>query len=147
MEDIPEKGIVEYNLQEIATPKGYIYIEVNKETYGLHQAGILVQELLEKQLGEHGYTQNKIIPGLWKHETRNITFTLTADDFGVKYIAKEDAQHLSSILKKSYQITEDWTGSKYINLTLDWEYKNKKVHLSMPGYIQNTLERFKQRHQ
>ena len=38
-----------------------------------------------------------------------------------------------SILKQDYEITEDWTGSKYIKLTLDWDYENKGVHISMAG--------------
>ena len=142
LEDIPEEVIVEYGLREIATPDGYVYVEVRKGMYGLPQAGLLAQELLEKRLGEHGYTQSKIIPGLWKHETSNVTFTLIVDDFGVKYVRKGDVDHLISILKKSYDITEDWTGSKYIGLTLDWDYNRGKVHLSMPGYIDKALERF-----
>ncbi len=92
---------------------------------------------------EHGYKQSKIIPGLWGHDTRDITFTLVVDDFGVKYIAKADALHLADTLKQNYKITEDWSGRKYIGLTFDWDYENRKVHLSMPGYVHKTLERFK----
>ena len=110
--------------------------------YGLPQAGILAQELLEKQLVECGYTQSKIIHGLWKHSSRPTTFTLVVDDFGVKYISMEDANHLINVLQKYYQITIDWTGSKYIGLTLDWDYGQRQVHLSMPGYIQKALEKF-----
>lgn len=110
LDDIPEEVIVEYKLRQLATPDGYVYIQVNKGMYGLPQAGLLAQELLENRLGEHGYTQNKIIPGLWKHNTNHITFTLTVDDFGIKYVRKEDVHHLIGVLKQSYQITEDWTG-------------------------------------
>ncbi len=80
LDDIPEEVIVEYKLCQLATPDGYVYIQVNKGMYGLPQAGLLAQELLENRLGEHGYTQSKIIPGLWKHNTNHITFTLTVDD-------------------------------------------------------------------
>ena len=82
---IPDEVINEYNLCKIAIPDGYIYAEVTKGMYGLPQAGLLANELLEKQLQEHGYKQREIIPGLWKHDTRDITFTLVVDDFGVKY--------------------------------------------------------------
>ena len=110
--------------------------------YGLPQAGLLANELLEERLMAHGYKQSEIIPGLWKHNKRNITFTLVVDDFGVKYIAKADVLHLTNALKQSYKITEDWSGKKYIGLTLNWDYENRKVHLSMPGYVKKTLERF-----
>jgi hypothetical protein len=50
--------------------------------------------------------------------------------------------HLISILKQFYEISEHWTGSKYIGITFDWDYANRRVHLSMPGYISKALQRF-----
>ena len=65
--------------------------------YGLPQAGIIAQELLEKQLAEYGYHQSKIINGFWKHKTRLICFCLMVDDFAVKYVNQEDAEHINAI--------------------------------------------------
>ncbi len=73
--------------------------------YGLPQAGILAQELLEKQLNKHVYSQSKAVPGLWTHKTRPILFTLVVNDFGVKYVGKEHLMHLISILKQHYEIS------------------------------------------
>jgi hypothetical protein len=39
-----------YNLTDLATPDGYVYCEIQKGMYGLPQAGIIAQQLLEKQL-------------------------------------------------------------------------------------------------
>ena len=142
LEDIPEEIICKNNLHEKVTKDGYVYVEIQKGMYGLPQAGILAQELLEKQLNEHGYSQNKAIPGLWTHKTRPISFTLVVNDFGVKYAGKEHATHLISILKQHYEISEDWTGSKYIGITFDWDYCKQRVHLSMPGYIAKALQHF-----
>ena len=83
-----------------------------------------------------------MIPGLWTHKTRAISFTLVVDDFGVKYVEKENAMHLISILKQHYEISEDWSGTKYIGITFEWDYSNRRVHLSMPGYITKALQRF-----
>ncbi len=44
--------------------------------YGLPQSGIITQQLLKECLGKVGYTQSKIIPGLWKHQTRAMSFLL-----------------------------------------------------------------------
>jgi hypothetical protein len=109
--------------------------------YGLPQAGILAQELLEQCMARHGYNQSKIVPGLWTHNTRQTTFTLVVDDFGVKYTSKVDAQHLIDARQEDYQITIDWTGAKYIGIMLDWDYVHRKVHLMMPKYIAKALER------
>jgi hypothetical protein len=36
----------------------------------------------------------------------------------------------------------DWEGTRYLGLTIDWDYKSHEVHLSMPGYINKVLLRF-----
>ena len=64
------------------------------------------------------------------------------DDFGVKYIRKEHIHHLTQTLKLHYEIEEDWEGTCYLGITLDWDYKKYKVHLSMPGYVERALARF-----
>ena len=57
-------------------------------------------------------------------------------------MGKEHALHLINIQKEHYEISEDWTGSKYIGINFDWDYDNRRVHLSMPGYIDKALKRF-----
>ena len=104
---IPHEVIDEYSLQGKATKDGHVYIKINKGMYGLPQAGILAQDLLAERPEEHGYYQSTIIPGLWKHKTRPILFSLVVDDFGIKYTNKEDADHLMSVLKENYKIKED----------------------------------------
>ena len=61
------------------------------------------------------------------------------DNFGVKYVNKNDAKHLIQVLEEHYKISKDWHGTKYCGLTLDWDYKKQEVHLSMPGYVEKAL--------
>jgi hypothetical protein len=110
--------------------------------YGLPQSGLLANELLEKRLNKQGYQQSKLIPGLWKHDTRPIQFTLVVDDFGVKYVGKEHAHHLKNTLKEHYKLTCGWTGTRYIRITLDWDYTKRQVYLSMPNYMKKALKQF-----
>ncbi len=119
-----------------------MHIEANKGMYGLPQAGLIANELLEKQLNEHGYRQSKLMPGLWTHDTQPIQFTLVVDDFGVKYVGKEHALHLHKVLEAHYKLTCDWTGQRYIGITLDWDCKQRQVHLSMLGYVKKALKQF-----
>jgi hypothetical protein len=100
--------------------------------YGLPQAGIIAQELLKERLLKAGYKQSKITPGYWTHQWQPISFALAVDDFGIKYIGKEHAQHLINTMKQDYKIKEDWDGNQYLGITLDWDYKKREVHLSMP---------------
>ena len=140
--EIPQEIIDEYKLMDKITPDGSIHIEANKGMYGLPQAGLLANELLEKRLNERGYRQSKLVPGLWKHDWRPVQFTLVVDDFGVKYVGEEHALHLKDTLEQNYKVTTDWTGNRYIGITLDWDYKRRQVHLSMPGYVAKALKQF-----
>lgn len=140
--DLPDEIIKEYKLRDKATKNGSIYLEVTKGMYGLPQAGLLANELLEKRLNNHGYYQSKLVPGLWKHESRPIQFTLVVDDFGVKYIGREHAEHLKSVLEQHYKVTTDWTGERYIGIHLKWDYAKRQVHLYMPGYVKKALLQF-----
>ena len=38
--------------------------------------------------------------GLFMHKTRPVWFTLVVDNFGVKYVGKENAKHLMSVLRE-----------------------------------------------
>ena len=142
MSDIPPEIVQEYNLEDIATEDGYVYVEATKGMYGLPQSGLLANKLLEKRLNKHGYFQSKFVPGLWTHKWRPITFTLVVDDFGVKYVGKEHAEHLREVIKKYYPVTEEWTGKRYIGITLDWDYVKRQVHLSIPGYVKKGIMQF-----
>ena len=102
----------QYKLHEKIDIDGYVHVEIWKGMYGLPQAGILAQQLLEQHLNMHGYSQSKAVPGLWTHTTRPISFTLVVDDFGVKYVGREHVIHLIDILKQNYEISEDWSGTK-----------------------------------
>ena len=98
-----------------------MYIKIRKGMYGLPHAGKIANDRLRKHLQPYGYTPVKHTPGLWKHATRPISFTLVVDDFGVKYTNLDDVTHLQAALEKQYEITIDNSGSLYCGLTLDWQ--------------------------
>jgi hypothetical protein len=141
--DIPDEIIQDYKLMSLVTQDGYIYCEITRGMYGLPQAGIIAQELLEKRLAEYGYHQSKIIHGFWKHKTRPICFAVVINDFAVKYVNREDTEHLINAIKKYYPMTVDKEATKYIGLTIEWDYTKRKAHIHMPGYLQKSLTRFK----
>jgi hypothetical protein len=135
LELFPPNIIEEYGLRDKVDADGNIFCEVRRGMYGLPQAGIIAQDLLTKQLNKAGYRQSKITPGYWRHNWQPISFTLVVDDFSVKYVNKDNVGHLISSLSQDYTINTDWEGTRYLGLTLDWDYLQRKVHLSMPGYI------------
>jgi hypothetical protein len=73
---------------------GKVYIEIQKGMYGLPQAVILANELLQRNLAKDGYRPISHTHHIWTHDTRPISFSLVVDDFGVKYVGREHDQHL-----------------------------------------------------
>jgi hypothetical protein len=143
---IPPEIIEEYDL----LPKvhnDFIYIRIEKGMYGLPQAGLLANQLLEKRLKPHGYFQCRHTPGLWKHTTRKTMFTLVVDDFGIKYSSPADANHLLNLLRADYEaVTVDWDASLYCGISLKWDYKRRTCDMSMPGYIPAALAKYQHPH-
>jgi len=95
----PEWIKTQYNLDTHARD-GFVILEIRRAVWGLSQAGILANKLLQKRLKAHGYYKCINTPGLWRYTTRPITFSLVVDDFGVKYVGKEHAEHLINCLKE-----------------------------------------------
>ena len=64
MTDIPDEIMKEHKLQELATTDGYVlHCKITKSIYGLlPQAGIIAQELLEKQLEKYNTAKAKSSP-------------------------------------------------------------------------------------
>ena len=131
----------EYNLHKLIQ-NDYIYIEVRKGMYGLPQAGILANNLLKERLATVGYCPTRHTPGLWRHKWRQVTFSLVVDDFGIKYVGKENVLHLLNTLKQWYEVAEDWSGGRYCGMTLNWNYEARYVNISMPGYIHAALHKY-----
>ena len=90
LELFPPDIIEEYGLRNKVDADGNVFCEVRRGMYGLPQAGIIAQDLLTKPLNKAGYRQSKITPGYWQHDWQPIRFTLVVDDFGVKYVNKDD---------------------------------------------------------
>ena len=111
--------------------------------YGLPQAGRIAMLQLMRRLKPYGYTPCKFMPGLWKHETLPIQFVLVVDDFGIKYTDIKHFDHLTNPLKEcNYPYSTDMKGECYVGIHLDWDYENRKVTLSMPGYVSRALAQY-----
>ncbi len=62
--------------------------------------------------------------------------------FGIKYFTKEDLDHLADTLKKYYNVKLNPEGKNLVKIELDWDYTNKKVHLSMKPYLDKSVQQF-----
>jgi hypothetical protein len=132
----------QYSMDTLAKD-GFVYLEMRRAVWGLPQAGILANKLLQKRLLPHGYYECTHTLGLWQHLTQPISFTLVVDDFGVEYVGKEHVYHLIKCLPDKYSLTEDWTGNLHCGIKLLWDYTTHTLDISMPGYIKKLLHKYK----
>ena len=60
----------------------------------------------------------------------------------IRYTDKKDAQHLIDHLNKQYTCTVDWDGAIFLGMHLEWDYINRTVTITMPGYVKKAIIRF-----
>lgn len=137
---LPSTVIHQHDLQQFFHNNAILF-QVNKGMYGLPQAGLLAQQRLITHLASEGYHQTDTTC-LFRHVTNGTVFSLVVDDFGVKYTNMDGVNHLIQTLQALYTITIDWTGSKYLGFSIDFDQRHRTVTLSMPGYIAKVLQRF-----
>jgi hypothetical protein len=84
------------------------------------------------------------IAGLFRHNTDSVSryFALVVDNFLVQYTDPDDFAHLAKTLSTYYGITTDIGATKFCGITLQWNYTEGHVMLSMPGYIEKALQCF-----
>jgi hypothetical protein len=121
----------------------YIYVKMSSAMWGLPQAGILANKLLQKRLAPHGYFECNQTPCLWKHATCPNSFTLVVDNFGIKYMCQEDIEHLIKCIKEKYELNMDWDGNLYCGIRLTLDYIAHTLVISMPGHILKQLHKYK----
>ena len=138
---IPDEIVDQYDLRALSSD-GWVYLEIQKDMPGLKQAGHIANDRLKAHLAHFGFTPFPRTPALWKHTTKPITFSLVVDNFGVKYVRKENANHLIQALQKLYTIFIDWASSLFYGLTIAWDYAARNCDISMPNYLQTALHKF-----
>ena len=135
---IPKRIFNYYNLHDMVHD-GYVYARVNKAWYKLKQAGKIAHDNLVQHLHKHGYVKAGHTNGLFKHITRDISFTLVVDDFGIKYTSKEDIAHLIKIMQLKYKFKVNFEAEQYIGINMIWDYNRREVRCSMDGYVKQAL--------
>ena len=129
------------NLATKVTTDGYIHMKIKKGMHRLKQAALLAHNHLQNNPRPFGYTPVIGTIGLSEHKTRQTKFCLCVDDFGIKYFNKKDADHLLNAIGTNYKYAVDWERKHYCGLTMEWNYKEGCVDVSMPSCIPDASRR------
>ena len=109
--------------------------------YGLKEAAVLAYDQLAGFLNSYGYHHVPGTSGLWTHTPKKTAFCLCIDDIALKYHSAHDFEHFLQAIGNHYKYHIDPHGSHYMGLTLNWNYEQGFVDVSMPGYITKLLKR------
>jgi hypothetical protein len=115
--DIPHEFIDEYKLTGL-DHDGWIYFKICQGCYGLPQAGILANNLLQSRLKAEGFYEAASTPGLWRHKWRSIPTCLIVGNFGVEYVGLEHFTYLLDILKKFHGVQYNMAGNKFAGMDI-----------------------------
>jgi hypothetical protein len=139
---IPPATQAKYHVENLVV-NGKVLVEITGGIYGLFQSGLLAQKDLIKLLEANGYYMTTT-NCLFRHRTRDIYFSLIVDDFGFKYTKEEDVNHLVGVLGTKYKTHIDWSGTRFLGITLDWDYTSpiRSVTTSMPDFVIKALKRY-----
>lgn len=120
-----------------------VLFRVDKCMYGLPQAAYLSNKHLVTHLATADYIQDPNVPCLFTHSTSGLQFSLVVDDFGVKYTSIADLEHLVRTIELGgWKCKTDLTGSKYLGVTLTWNYIDNWLDTEMPHFVDKGLTRF-----
>ncbi len=61
----------------------------------------------------------------------------------MKYIGREHADHLLQVVTTNYKCAIDWEGRRYLGMVINWDYMQKKAHVSMLEYVPEALVQFR----
>jgi hypothetical protein len=64
------------------------------------------------------------------------------DDFGIKYIGRENLQHVYNVLRREKYTVEDLKGNLYCGISLKWDYLSHHVDLTMVQCIMKQLTKY-----
>ena len=140
LRQVPQSIQEQYQLQDIVDNAGYVYAKINKAMYGLKESGRIANEDIVDHLAMHVYHESQLTTGLFKHDSRPISFTLVVDDLGIKWVNKMDLDHLLQALEKKYEMKVDMDAKQYVGIDLQWDYINRTLICSMDEYIDTALQ-------
>jgi hypothetical protein len=122
--------------------KSFITFRIDKTMYGLKVAGKLSNLRLVSLLQSFDSHQTHT-PGLFRHSTRQITFVLVVDDFGVKYHHPSDFSFLVSCLSTLYHAKAHPIATKFLGFSLAHNRSSRTFTVSYLGYVPTLLTRLR----
>lgn len=124
--------------------KGFMYMEVTGNMYGLPQAGFIFGRGRDLHLTANGYREDPHVPCLWTDTTDpTFNFTIIVDDFAIKWHNQASYDRLKSVMDKKYTCTHQPVLRKFAGTTIDYDRSAGTLFVTAPGYLDKVLHEFR----
>jgi hypothetical protein len=127
---------------KFVTPKGRMFVQVDKAIYGFPPCSKLWYDELTKTLKEYGFTPNPEEPCVWNAEKdgHKITIALHVDDMMVTATAQRIIDDLATFLRSKYDGLTVHTGKTldFVGMVFDWSVSGQ-VAVTTPGLEKSLL--------
>jgi hypothetical protein len=110
---------------------------------GSHKRGFLLTNSYKNNSCPMGIMNASTLPACGSTNGIPLHSPFVVDDFGVKYVGKEHANHLMKCIRANYKLIEDWSDNLYCSVKVKWDYNACTLDISMPGYVQKQLLKYK----
>ena len=110
--------------------------------YGLQQAAVLAYNNLINNLKADGYTLIKHMDSYWKTFQISYSILFMCGLFWNTMFQQTRFKLSNSTLQKYYKICTEYSGTNHCGLTMEWNYIDGYVDVSMPGYVKKVLKKF-----
>ena len=111
---------------------------------GLKNAGRVSKDRLVKHLNSSNFFETET-PCLFRHSTRDITFCLVVDDFGIKCSTPTDLSFLVDCSSQLCHVKVHPVGTKCLGFTIEHcrSARGRSISLSYPSYVPSLLQRIR----
>ena len=123
---------------------GRVLLRLRKCLFGMPDAGALAKLFLDRTcLNPHGYWEDPLINGVYRHRTNGTEFLLVTDDFNVLCNDQATKDHLLTALRTKFEVTIDHQGTKWLGCEVSRSPAG--ISITIPGAAKKITDRFAHR--
>lgn len=133
---------IDKNAKNVLNHDGKLYVKLNKALYGCKESALLWYNNITKLLQDHGFQINQYDHGVLNliKENVQITVIVYVDDLIIASVNNNNIDYVIKLLKDQYKEITVNRGDIHNYLGMTMKINDKKVVISMDGYVNKLLE-------
>jgi hypothetical protein len=137
---------IDPSLNQYVRQDGKMMLKVKRALYGCIESAKLWHEEMSSALQQMGFASNAVdrcVFNMRNQDGIQITVVLYVDDLMITCVSKVEIDNVLNLLKRRFKSVKHQYGPivPYLGMSFDFS-KEGKVNITMPGYIQESINKF-----